>query len=100
MVETICFISFSFHYDPLALLQEGQVRETIGIKNLKGRLIESHVKYSTARGATPSSTLSAVVSYSRSNNSVSLGKLSNWSREKFLYNFLRNNGIKEAVVVL
>ena len=65
---------------------------------LKGRLIESHVKYST-RGATPSSTLSAV-SYSRSNNSVSLGKLSNWSREKFLYNFLRNNGIKEAVVVL
>ena len=69
---------------------------------LKGRLIESHVKYSTAtaRGATPSSTLSAVVSYSRSNNSVSLGKLSNWSREKFLYNFLRNNGIKEAVVVL
>ena len=66
----------------------------------KGRLIESHVKYSTARGATPSSSLSAVVSYSRSNNSVSLGKLSNWSREKFLYNFLRNNGIKEAVVVL
>ena len=65
----------------------------------KGRLIESHVKYSTARGPTPSSSLSAV-SYSRSNNSVSLGKLSNWSREKFLYNFLRNNGIKEAVVVL
>ena len=36
MVESICFISFSFHYDPLALLQEGQVRETIGIKNSYG----------------------------------------------------------------